>query len=67
MISFAVSAEQGINVTGTVRTSGTEPKIKFYLEGSGTDREAVKAQLARVREALGNQWLKWEENGLEKA
>ncbi|KAI5478217.1 hypothetical protein MNV49_005282, partial [Pseudohyphozyma bogoriensis] len=70
MISFAVGSTsegegEGVEVTGTVRTSGTEPK--FYLEGSGNDRQAVESKLANVREALGDEWLRWKENGLESA
>ncbi|ORY87393.1 hypothetical protein BCR35DRAFT_320944 [Leucosporidium creatinivorum] len=70
MISFAVGSTvsgDGVEVTGTVRTSGTEPKIKFYLEGSGADRRLVESKLAQVREALGTEWLRWEEFGLERA
>ncbi|KAM0789290.1 hypothetical protein ACM66B_000130 [Microbotryomycetes sp. NB124-2] len=69
MISFAVGdrgSGDGVQVTGTVRTSGTEPKIKFYLEGSGRDRAAVVTKLERVRQALGEEWLQWRENELEK-
>lgn len=86
----------GVEVVGTVRTSGTEPKvrrlslsfaasrssrtcaltlsrhcprtqIKFYLEARGADRAAVRLKLERVREALGDEWLRWKENGLERA
>ena len=93
MISFAlgnVKEGDGVQVTGTVRTSGTEPKvcppepflygrepgwslirlfcqIKFYLEASGADRSRVEYKLARVREGLGTEWLRWEEFGLERA
>ena len=70
MISFAVGdtkSGDGVEVTGTVRTSGTEPKIKFYLEGSGEDRRLVKQKLGKVREALGSEWLRWQEFGLEQA
>ncbi|GAA5986375.1 hypothetical protein JCM11641_005360 [Rhodosporidiobolus odoratus] len=74
MISFRVGGEgereeDKIVVEGTVRTSGTEPKIKFYLEASGTPsipRPAIRAKLEQVREALGRDWLRWEEEGLEK-
>lgn len=68
MISFAVGdTTSGFEATGTVRTSGTEPKIKFYLEGSGSDRRLVERKLAEVRQALGTEWLRWEEFGLERA
>ncbi|GAA6010497.1 hypothetical protein JCM11491_006967 [Sporobolomyces phaffii] len=67
MISFEVGGDDGVSVVGTVRTSGTEPKIKFYLEARGSDRPAVLAKLQQVREAVGDEWLRWSENGLEKA
>ncbi|KAL8292012.1 hypothetical protein RQP46_001478 [Phenoliferia psychrophenolica] len=70
MISFAlgdVNEGDGVRVTGTVRTSGTEPKIKFYLEASGKERGRVESKLEEVREALGTEWLRWEEFGLERA
>lgn len=68
MISFGISnAGEGVEVTGTVRTSGTEPKIKFYLEASGNNRVAVEVKLEKVRQAIGNEWLRWQENGLESA
>ncbi|RKP37895.1 Phosphoglucomutase/phosphomannomutase [Dimargaris cristalligena] len=35
--------------TLTLRTSGTEPKIKYYLEGSGTSRDAVQACVDEMR------------------
>ncbi|SGY14219.1 BQ5605_C010g06107 [Microbotryum silenes-dioicae] len=57
MISFKIGGEDGVEVVGTVRTSGTEPKIKFYLEGSGADRHLVGKKLQQVREALGVEWL----------
>lgn len=75
MISFRLGstspdAEQrdGIQVEGTVRTSGTEPKIKFYLEARGPNDQRVKVRrkLEEVREAVGREWLRAEEEGLEK-
>ncbi|GAA5852110.1 hypothetical protein JCM8547_000160 [Rhodosporidiobolus lusitaniae] len=69
MISFRVSSNGGeVAVEGTVRTSGTEPKIKFYLEARGPNakRGGVREVLERVREAVGGEWLRWEEEGLEK-
>ncbi|SCV69727.1 BQ2448_1121 [Microbotryum intermedium] len=56
-ISFKVGGEDGVEVVGTVRTSGTEPKIKFYLEGSASDRLLVETKLQQVRQALGVEWL----------
>ncbi|KAF8841010.1 hypothetical protein BDN67DRAFT_950632 [Paxillus ammoniavirescens] len=56
MIQFrAQSAE--VSVVLTIRTSGTEPKIKYYLEGSGSDPEKVSAVLPRVVDHLANEWM----------
>ncbi|GAA5918589.1 hypothetical protein JCM6882_001902, partial [Rhodosporidiobolus microsporus] len=75
MVSFRVGStdkekeqKDGIEVEGTVRTSGTEPKIKFYLEARGpnTQRAHVREKLEKVRAAIGESWLRWEEEGLEK-
>ena len=70
MISFSlgsVDSGDGIQVTGTIRTSGTEPKVKFYLEGSGMDLGLLRRKLEEVREALGSDWLRAKEFGLESA
>lgn len=73
MISFSLGSDDphdagdGIRVTGTIRTSGTEPKIKYYLEGSGMDPVVLKRKLEEVRAALGSDWLRAEEFGLESA
>ncbi|KAJ3519479.1 hypothetical protein NMY22_g13179 [Coprinellus aureogranulatus] len=50
----------------TIRTSGTEPKIKYYLEGSGPDGEKVVALLDRVVEELGKDWMEADRHGLLK-
>ena len=72
MISFALGSTSeeegdGIEVTGTIRTSGTEPKIKFYLEGSGHDLGNLRGKLEEVRELIGSDWLRAGEFGLESA
>ena len=46
------------------RTSGTEPKIKYYLEGSGKDASAVAKLLPKVVEELSDSWMEAEKNGL---
>ncbi|RXW24163.1 hypothetical protein EST38_g1705 [Candolleomyces aberdarensis] len=50
----------------TIRTSGTEPKIKYYLEGSGSDEAKVEGILARVVEELGSVWMEADKHGLLK-
>jgi phosphoglucomutase len=52
-----------VDVVGTVRTSGTEPKIKYYLEASGTRRPRVEATLVDVETALKRDWLRCEQFG----
>lgn len=91
MLSFSLGDTEsgdGVEAVGTVRTSGTEPKvrrlvapnrccagsltirlssqIKYYLEARGANRQAVRAKLEHVRDALGPEWLRAEQNGLEK-
>ncbi|RDX42659.1 phosphoglucomutase first 3 domain-containing protein [Lentinus brumalis] len=65
MIQFkAENKTDGTKVTLTTRTSGTEPKIKYYLEGSGKDASAVARLLPRVVEELSESWMQAEKNGL---
>ncbi|KAG5221509.1 Phosphoglucomutase [Salix suchowensis] len=42
----------------------TEPKIKYYLEGSGRDRAKVEAILPKVVEELGRDWMEAEKHSL---
>ena len=75
MLSFVLdttveggASEEGIDgLIGTIRSSGTEPKIKAYLEGWGSDKEKVGMALQRVWDALAMEWMKVNENGLESA
>ncbi|KAK7043778.1 hypothetical protein VNI00_008390 [Paramarasmius palmivorus] len=65
MIQFrARRASDGSKIVLTIRTSGTEPKIKYYLEGSGKDKSVVSELLPRVVEELGNQWMEADQNKL---
>ncbi|KAF8606309.1 hypothetical protein BDV93DRAFT_521136 [Ceratobasidium sp. AG-I] len=57
MITFKAVDENGLAIVLTIRTSGTEPKIKYYLEGSGPSREKVTKALSRVVDELGNEWM----------
>ncbi|KAM5531828.1 hypothetical protein V8D89_014527 [Ganoderma adspersum] len=67
MIQFrAENKVDGTKITLTTRTSGTEPKIKYYLEGSGQDAAAVAALLPRVVQELSDVWMEAEKNGLGK-
>jgi len=66
MVTFrASSPNQYIKINLTIRTSGTEPKIKFYLEGSGADRTAVKETLVKVVDDLRGSWMEAEKHHLK--
>ncbi|KAG8689302.1 Phosphoglucomutase-3, partial [Ceratobasidium sp. 423] len=56
MITFKAKGSD-VAIVLTIRTSGTEPKIKYYLEGSGSSREQVTQALARVVDELGAEWM----------
>ncbi|KAJ7702443.1 hypothetical protein B0H17DRAFT_1044354 [Mycena rosella] len=65
MIQFrAVKKEDGTKLVLTTRTSGTEPKIKYYIEASGKDPAAVKDVLVKVVEELGVNWMEAEKHHL---
>ncbi|TFK55033.1 hypothetical protein OE88DRAFT_1653657 [Heliocybe sulcata] len=65
MIQFkAESPAKDEEIFLTLRTSGTEPKIKYYLEGRGHDASKVSGLLARVVAELGDSWLQADSNGL---
>ncbi|CCM02916.1 uncharacterized protein FIBRA_05030 [Fibroporia radiculosa] len=58
MIQFRAQSPNGESkITLTVRTSGTEPKIKYYLEGSGKNAIEVGVLLPRVVQELGDEWM----------
>ncbi|KAI8081681.1 uncharacterized protein BX664DRAFT_366909 [Halteromyces radiatus] len=50
----------------TIRTSGTEPKIKYYSELRGESEEQAKQDLTKVVTSIGQDLLEYERNGLEK-
>ncbi|KDQ20355.1 hypothetical protein BOTBODRAFT_51664 [Botryobasidium botryosum FD-172 SS1] len=67
MITFRASDTNSENsIVLTIRTSGTEPKIKYYLEGSGKDRAQVKQVLAAVVGSLRDEWMQAGLNGLRE-
>ncbi|KAF3010581.1 Phosphoglucomutase-3 [Curvularia kusanoi] len=51
----------------TVRGSGTEPKIKLYIECQGKTSEDAKTGANGILEDLLREWFKPEENGLRLA
>ncbi|GJJ12432.1 hypothetical protein Clacol_006674 [Clathrus columnatus] len=65
MIQFKMESSSGSEViTLTLRTSGTEPKIKYYLEGQGKILQMVKNILGQVVEELTTDWMQAAQNGL---
>jgi len=67
MIQF--EAERDLNalkIVLTVRTSGTEPKIKYYLEGCGKyeEKDRVDTILGDVVKELGGLWFEADKNNL---
>ena len=60
-------------VTATLRTSGTEPKLKFYTEIAssatecdGVDKAALDAELQRTVDAIVVHMLQPEKYGLKR-
>ncbi|KAJ3090062.1 Phosphoglucomutase-2 [Quaeritorhiza haematococci] len=60
MITFRMAN----NATITLRTSGTEPKIKYYSELSGASMEAARKELSELIEAFTEELLEPKANGL---
>ncbi|RIB19197.1 hypothetical protein C2G38_2036248 [Gigaspora rosea] len=60
MITFGL--ENGC--IGTLRTSGTEPKIKYYIELSGSDKEKVTKELSNIVKGVADELLEPEKYGL---
>ncbi|EAU88422.2 phosphoglucomutase 1 [Coprinopsis cinerea okayama7 len=65
MLQFrAGRPEDSVKIILTTRTSGTEPKIKFYMEGSGKDLAEVERVLKSAVDELSEVWMEAEKNGL---
>ncbi|KAF2819798.1 hypothetical protein CC86DRAFT_128590 [Ophiobolus disseminans] len=65
--SQMITCELDDGAVFTVRGSGTEPKIKLYIECQGTSSEEAKKAAKGVLEDLLREWFKPEENGLRLA
>ncbi|KAF8509509.1 hypothetical protein BU17DRAFT_77825 [Hysterangium stoloniferum] len=66
MIQFRAESTSGEgSITLTLRTSGTEPKIKYYLEGNGPDDNMVREILSGVVQVLITDWVQAERNQLD--
>ena len=62
-----ITCELEGGVTFTARGSGTEPKIKLYIEGVGRSAYDAKSAAAAVLRDLLDEWFKPEQNGLRLA
>ncbi|KIM48987.1 hypothetical protein M413DRAFT_438147 [Hebeloma cylindrosporum] len=68
MIQIRAGSEVlGINLVLTLRTSGTEPKIKYYLEGSGKDAKTVDSLLSKAVADISENWVQANKHGIRKA
>lgn len=65
--SQMITCEVDGDVRFTVRGSGTEPKIKFYIEAQGESSEAAKAEAGAVLKDLLAEWFILEKFGLKFA
>jgi phosphoglucomutase len=65
--SQMITAEVEGDVRFTVRGSGTEPKIKFYIECKANDQAKAQQGANAVLEDLYKEWFKPEEFGLQRA
>jgi phosphomannomutase len=59
-----IPTDDACSIVLTIRTSGTEPKIKYYLEGKGKDRRRVGEILTQVVSELRDQWMEATANSL---
>ncbi|GAX75901.1 hypothetical protein CEUSTIGMA_g3344.t1 [Chlamydomonas eustigma] len=50
----------------TLRASGTEPKLKYYLEVSGSDVEALKSTADLLEQAVADEIIQYKERGLTR-
>ena len=62
-----ITCEVGEGARFTVRGSGTEPKIKLYIECVGTSSAEAKGAAEEVLGDLLREWFRPEENGLRLA
>ncbi|KAH7390607.1 phosphoglucomutase-like protein [Pyrenochaeta sp. MPI-SDFR-AT-0127] len=65
--SQMITCELGDGSVFTVRGSGTEPKIKLYIECQGKSGEEAKKGANDILQDLLGEWFKPEENGLKLA
>ncbi|KAK9473992.1 uncharacterized protein V1510DRAFT_413294 [Dipodascopsis tothii] len=64
MITFALDGEA---VRVTIRGSGTEPKLKVYIEATAPQKDAARRMAAEVWDDLEREWFTPKVTGLLKA
>lgn len=65
MIQFrAESLSSGTKIVLTIRTSGTEPKIKYYIEAIGEDVMTIGTLLPEVVADMRDAWMEADKNKL---
>ncbi|KAI9697503.1 MAG: Phosphoglucomutase-3 [Bogoriella megaspora] len=62
---ITVELENGVRFTA--RGSGTEPKIKIYIDAQGSSKDAAEEKVKQVRDILVNEWFSPEQYGLKTA
>jgi phosphoglucomutase len=65
--SQMITCELNDHVRLTIRASGTEPKIKVYIECHCSHREGARKRADETLAALLKEWLKPEAHGLKAA
>jgi len=56
----------GTNLVLTLRTSGTEPKIKYYLEGNGKHMGTVDSLLSKAVADISENWVQADKYNIRK-
>ncbi|KZF21856.1 hypothetical protein L228DRAFT_248611 [Xylona heveae TC161] len=67
MITCELDVPETDGVKVTVRGSGTEPKIKFYVESRASTAATAQASADAVAADIINEWFEPEKNGLTRA
>jgi len=68
MIQVRAGSEAlGTNLVLTLRTSGTEPKIKYYLEGNGKHMGTVDSLLSKAVADISENWIQADKYNIQRA
>lgn len=66
MVTAILEAGETEFVRFTARGSGTEPKLKVYIEGKASSEEKAEELASKVWKVLRNEWFKPETYGLQE-